>query len=235
MIECNDVIKIYTDPNTNTRVAALRGIDLRINKGEIISVIGPSGSGKSTLVNIIAGTEIISSGEVIVNNYEIANLTPNELLEYRLKTIGLVHQFPERTLFLSGTVMDNMIFASALFSNNKKENIKRSKEILDKLGILKLEQRRVSHLSGGEMIRCAIGCMLAKNAPVLICDEPTGQLDSENTEKVKSLLREISHEYDTTVIVVTHDLRFLKGVDRTCEIHSGRVSALFKSDEDIKF
>ncbi|MBN1329039.1 MAG: ATP-binding cassette domain-containing protein [Candidatus Heimdallarchaeota archaeon] len=235
MIECNDVIKIYTDQNTNTRVAALRGIDLHINKGEIVSIIGPSGSGKSTLVKILAGTENISSGVVKVNNYEVANLTQTELLDYRLKTIGLVHQFPERTLFLSGTVMDNMIFASALFSKDKKENIERSREILEKLDILKLAHRKVSFLSGGEMIRCAIGCMLAKNAPVLICDEPTGQLDSENTLKVKNLLKEISQEFKTTIIVVTHDLRFLKGVDRTCEIYSGRVSALFNSSEDIKF
>ncbi|HUT82832.1 MAG TPA: ATP-binding cassette domain-containing protein [Candidatus Bathyarchaeia archaeon] len=235
MIECNDVIKIYTDQNTNTRVAALRGIDLHINKGEIVSIIGPSGSGKSTLVKIIAGTETISSGELKVNNYEVANLNPTELLNYRLKTIGLVHQFPERTLFLSGTVMDNMIFASALYSKDKKENYRRSKDILEKLDILKVEHRKVSFLSGGEMIRCAIGCMLAKNAPILICDEPTGQLDSENTEKVKSLLKDISREFNTTVLVVTHDLRFLNGVDRTCEIHSGRVSALFNADEDIKF
>jgi len=235
MIECHDVIKIYADQETNTRVAALRGIDLKINKGEIVSIIGPSGSGKSTLIKIFAGMENISSGEAIVGNYNIAQLTPNQLLEYRLNTVGLVHQFPERTLFLSGTIMDNLIFASGLYSNDRKENIDRSRGIMDKLGILPLEDRKVSHLSGGEMIRTAIACMLAKNAPLLLCDEPTGQLDSENTERVKNLLRLISREYNTTVLVVTHDLRFLKGVDRTCEIHSGRVSALIHADEDMTF
>jgi ABC-type glutathione transport system ATPase component len=92
----------------------------------------------------------------------------------------------------------------------------------------------VKFLSGGEMIRTAIACMLAKRAPFLLCDEPTGQLDTENTLRVKELLRDIAHEFNTTVLVVTHDLRFLKGVDRTCEIHSGRVSSLFTVDEELR-
>ncbi|MHA1556027.1 MAG: ABC transporter ATP-binding protein [Candidatus Heimdallarchaeota archaeon] len=235
MIECNDVIKIYADPETNTRVAALRGIDLHIKKGELVSIIGPSGSGKSTLIKIFAGMEAISSGDVRIGEYQLGKMTLEELLAYRLNTVGLVHQFPERTLFLSGTVMDNLMFAAGLCSTNISENKRRNKEILEKLQMSKLANRRVSYLSGGEMIRTAIGCILAKNAPLLLCDEPTGQLDSVNTQIVKDILREISREYQTTVLVVTHDLRFLKGVDRTCEMHSGRVSSLFSADVDLKF
>ncbi len=235
MIECNDVIKIYADPETKTRVAALRGIDLRIKKGELVSIIGPSGSGKSTLIKIFAGMEAISSGEVRIGEYQLGKMTLDELLAYRLNTVGLVHQFPERTLFLSGTVMDNLMFAAGLCSKNISENKRRNKEILEKLQMSKLANRRVSFLSGGEMIRTAIGCILAKNAPLLLCDEPTGQLDSVNTQIVKDILREISREYQTTVLVVTHDLRFLKGVDKTCEMHSGRVSSLFSADGDFKF
>ncbi len=227
MIHCNDVIKIYTDEETKTRIAALRGIDLRVKKGEVISIIGPSGSGKSTLIKIFAGTEAISSGDVRVGSYDLGKLELDELLNYRLNMVGLVHQFPERTLFLSGSVMDNLNFASSLFSENHSENKKRNMEILETLGISHLASRRVSYLSGGEMIRTAIASALAKNAPLLLCDEPTGQLDTENTEIVKELLRQIAKDYGTTVLVVTHDLRFLKGVDRTCEIHSGRVSSLF--------
>lgn len=231
MIHCNDVIKIYADEETKTRVAALRGIDLRIKKGEVISIIGPSGSGKSTLVKIFAGMEAISSGEVRVGNYELGQLELDELLDYRLNMVGYVHQFPERTLFLTGSVIDNLKFASSLYSDNRKENHKRNMEILKTLGIDHLVNRRVSYLSGGEMIRTAIASALAKNAPLLLCDEPTGQLDSENTEIVKELLRQIARDYGTTVLVVTHDMRFLKGVDKTCEIHSGRVSSLFNVEE----
>ncbi len=231
MIHCNDVIKIYTDEETKTRIAALRGIDLRVKKGEVISIIGPSGSGKSTLIQIFAGMLTISSGEVRVGSYEIGKLELDELLEYRLNMVGLVHQFPERTLFLSGTVIDNLNFASSLYSDNRSENRRRNMEILETLGIAHLENRRVSYLSGGEMIRTAIASALAKNAPLLLCDEPTGQLDTENTEIVKKMLRQIAREYGTTVLVVTHDMRFLKGVDKTCEIHSGRVSSLFNVEE----
>jgi len=132
MIECNDVIKIYADPETNTRVAALRGIDLHIKKGELVSIIGPSGSGKSTLIKIFAGMEAISSGDVRIGEYQLGKMTLEELLAYRLNTVGLVHQFPERTLFLSGTVMDNLMFAAGLCSKNISENKRRNKEILEK-------------------------------------------------------------------------------------------------------
>ncbi|MHA1356098.1 MAG: ATP-binding cassette domain-containing protein [Candidatus Heimdallarchaeota archaeon] len=113
MIECNDVIKIYTDQETKSRIAALRGIDMSIGRGELVSIIGPSGSGKSTLIKILAGIEAISSGEVIVGGHLLANMTIKELLRYRLKNVGLVHQFPERTLFLGGTIADNLTFSSS--------------------------------------------------------------------------------------------------------------------------
>ena len=135
MIECKDVIKIYTDPNTNLRVAALRGIDLRIEQGELISIIGPSGSGKSTLVKVLAGIEVISSGEVIIGEYNLGKMAPEELLEFRYKNIGFVHQFPERTLFLSSTVIDNMNFAASLHSKNITDNRARNINILMKLGL----------------------------------------------------------------------------------------------------
>ncbi|MHA1126369.1 MAG: ABC transporter ATP-binding protein [Candidatus Heimdallarchaeota archaeon] len=235
MIKCLDVIKIYTDEDTNSRIAALRGVDLTINDGELISIIGPSGSGKSTLIKILAGIESLSSGEVNVNGHDLGSMSTKDLLEYRLRYIGLVHQFPERTLFLSGTVGDNLAFSAGLYSKDLENNKIRNKEIMETLGIDHLENRRVSFLSGGEMIRTAIACMLAKNAKLLLCDEPTGQLDTENTNKVKDLLRKISRDFGTTVLVVTHDLRFLTGVDKTCEIHSGRVSSLFSGIDSTRF
>ncbi len=231
MIDCKDVIKIYTDPNTKLRVAALRGIDLQIQQGEIVSIIGPSGSGKSTLVKVLAGIEAISSGEVCIGDYNLGKMTADELLEFRFSNIGFVHQFPERTLFLSSTVIDNLNYSASLSSKNHEENRARNLNILVKLGISHLENRQVRFLSGGEMIRTAIASALAKQVPILICDEPTGQLDSDNTEKVKELLLQVSREFGTTVIVVTHDKSFLTGVDKTCEIQSGRVSSFYSADE----
>ncbi|NHJ86869.1 MAG: ABC transporter ATP-binding protein, partial [Asgard group archaeon] len=230
MIECTDLIKIYSDEQTNTRVAALRGIDLNIKKGELVSIVGPSGSGKTTLIKIIAGIESISSGKIIVDGLELNKLTSNELLNYRLRTIGMVQQFPEKTLFLSGTVFDNLTFASSLHSKNYEKNKEQNQQLMETLGISHLAHRKVNTLSGGELIRTSIACALAKKTKVILCDEPTGQLDSANTEIVKNILRKITYDFKTTVLVVTHDLRFLKDVDRTCEIHSGRVSSLYSGD-----
>ncbi|HUU78003.1 MAG TPA: ATP-binding cassette domain-containing protein [candidate division Zixibacteria bacterium] len=228
MIECHDVIKIYNDPEEKIRVAALRGIDLRISKGEVISIVGPSGSGKSTLIKILAGMEAISSGICKVGSFELEKMNANELLAYQLNNVGLVHQFPERTLFLSGSVKDNLLFSSSLHSKNMHESKLKNKEILKELNIAHLENRLVANLSGGEMIRTAIAFMLAKDVPLLLCDEPTGQLDTANTENIKEILKQISRDFETTVLVVTHDKRFLTGVDRTCEIQNGRVSSLIQ-------
>ncbi len=233
MIECRDLIKIYLDETSNLKVPALRGIDLKVGKGEVISIVGPSGSGKTTLINILAGFETLSSGFLRVGEYNLEDLNLTELLYYRLKTIGIVDQFPERTLFLSGTVYDNMVFVYSLQPNDSTNMESNITKILDELGIAHLSNRKVRLLSGGEMIRTAIACALAKRVPLLLCDEPTGQLDSENTEKVKQTLRNIARSFGTTVLVVTHDERFLEGVDKTCEIRNGRVSILMGKEEQM--
>ncbi|NPE09785.1 MAG: ATP-binding cassette domain-containing protein, partial [Asgard group archaeon] len=239
MIECKDLIKIYHDEETNVRIPALRGCDIRVYSGEIITIVGPSGSGKTTLVNTLSGMESISSGSVRVGNYLLENMSESEFNEYRLKMIGIVDQFPERTLFLDGTVLDNLNFTSGLITKDRKQYLDNNKMILERLGILHLEDRQVRHLSGGEMIRTAIASALAKNCPLLLCDEPTGQLDSVNTERVKSLLKQITRDYNVTVVVVTHDPRFQEGVDKTCEILDGRVSTILaysgKTSFPLKF
>ncbi len=231
MIECNDLIKIYADEETNSRVPALRGCDLVVKQGEIMTIVGPSGSGKTTLVNILAGIETVSSGSARVGNYFLEKTPEAQLNRYRLEMIGIVDQFPERTLFLDATVIDNMKFTSSLITRNTRRYSEDFRDILKGLDILHLENRLVRHLSGGEMIRTAIASALAKNAPVILCDEPTGQLDSENTDNVKTLLRQITRDYGATVLVVTHDPRFQEGVDKTCEIKDGRVSTILNVDE----
>ncbi|MHA1364898.1 MAG: ATP-binding cassette domain-containing protein [Candidatus Heimdallarchaeota archaeon] len=150
---------------------------------------------------------------------------------FRLRNIGLVDQFPERTLFLDATVEENMAFSTSLVFGDSNEYLDRNYTIRKKLGIEPLANRRVRFLSGGEMIRTAIASALAKNVPILLCDEPTGQLDSMNTEKVKILLREVAHSFGTTILVVTHDQRFYDGVDKSCEIRDGRVTSMISTEE----
>ena len=231
LIEIKDLIKIFQEEETKANVPALRGCDLSIKEGEIFTIVGPSGSGKTTLINIIAGLESLTSGYVEVGGYNLDGLTQKELNTYRLKMIGIVDQFPERTLFLDGTIDDNMEFLSNVKGKATQEDYNRNDEILLKLGIAHLRTRLVRGLSGGEMIRTAIACALAKKAPVLLCDEPTGQLDSVNTDRVKDLLRQVSRDFGTAILVVTHDPRFQEGVDKTCEIRDGRVSSIINLNE----
>ncbi len=235
MIKCKDLIKIYYDEETSLRVPALRGCDLFVSEGEILSIVGPSGSGKTTVINILAGLDICSSGEVIVGDYHLAQMSLEELNTYRLEMVGIVDQFPERTLFLDGTLKDNLKFASNIRQISAGKSQRNHQNILDKLGITHLKNRLVRNFSGGELIRAAIACALAKEVPILLCDEPTGQLDSANTFKVKDLLKEIAVEFGTTILVVTHDPRFLDGVDKTCEIKNGRVSSVLDVAEQLVY
>jgi len=231
MISCRDLIKIYKDEEHGIRIPALRGCDLQIEKGEIVAIIGPSGSGKTTLINILAGLVEHSSGECDVAGQDLNYLNQNAMNRFRLRNIGLVDQFPERTLFLDATVEENMAFSTSLVFGDSDEYMDRNYTIRKKLGIEHLAKRRVRFLSGGEMIRTAIASALAKNVPILLCDEPTGQLDSMNTEKVKILLRDVAHSFGTTILVVTHDQRFYDGVDKSCEIRDGRVTSMISTEE----
>lgn len=234
MIICRDLIKIFEDEEEESnRIPALRGCDLDIKEGTIVSIVGPSGSGKTTLINVLAGLIRASSGECKVGNYDLELMNQKSLNKYRLKNVGIIDQFPERTLFLDATVEENMKFSVGLIYGNSTDYKTRNLEILEKLGIDHLKSRRVRFLSGGEMTRTAIACALAKNIPLLLCDEPTGQLDSNNTEKVKSLLRQVAHEFGTTILVVTHDYRFFDGVDKTCEIRDGRVTSMLSIEEQM--
>jgi len=235
VILCKDLIKIFTDEETQMRIPALRGCDLYVDKGEIITIVGPSGSGKTTLINILSGLETISSGSARVGSHNLEQLPESMLNKYRLQMIGIVDQFPERTLFLDATVMDNLNFTSSLITRDSKKYIDDKRTILKRLGIEHLEDRLVRYLSGGEMIRTAIASALAKNAPLILCDEPTGQLDSVNTERVKSLLKQVTRDFGATVVVVTHDPRFQEGVDKTCEIRDGRVSAVLGVEEQLAY
>ncbi len=235
MIECKDLIKIYYNEENKIRVPALRGCDLSVKTGEIFSIVGPSGSGKTTLINILAGLDNCSSGEVQVEDYQLSLMSSKELNSYRQKMIGLVDQFPERTLFLGATIKDNLKFVSSLNQNTRIDKQNRNQEILKKLGIGHLEHRVVRSLSGGEMVRTAIACALAKEAPLLLCDEPTGQLDNMNTLRVKNLLKQITINFETTILVVSHDPRFQEGVNKTCEIQNGRVSSIIDVNEKLTY
>jgi len=228
------LIKIYKNEEKKINISALRGCDLEVKKGELVSIIGPSGSGKTTLINILAGLDSPSSGLVEIVSQRIDQLNSNELNLYRKTKISLINQFAERTLLLNISVNDNLIFFNNILESKYKESQSLSNDvILEKLGIDSLKNRIVNTLSGGELTRVALACALAKNVPIILCDEPTGQLDTRNTEKVKELLREITLKFAKTIIVVTHDHRFIEGVDKTYEIQDGRLTSVLSLEERL--
>ncbi|MHA1185477.1 MAG: ATP-binding cassette domain-containing protein [Candidatus Heimdallarchaeota archaeon] len=142
MISCRDLIKIYKDEEHGIRISALRGCDLQIEKGEIVAIIGPSGSGKTTLINILAGLVEHSSGECDVAGQDLNYLNQNAMNRFRLRNIGLVDQFPERTLFLDATVEENMAFSTSLVFGDSNEYLDRNYTIRKKLGIEPLANRK---------------------------------------------------------------------------------------------
>ncbi|MEZ0322702.1 MAG: ABC transporter ATP-binding protein [Hydrogenothermaceae bacterium] len=194
----------YTDSNTST--VALRGIDLQINKGEMVAIMGPSGSGKSTLLHILGGIDIPTSGEVLIEETDIYKLPDKQLSKFRNENIGFVFQF--HYLLSEFTALDNV--ALPLQIKGDKEATQKAKDILEKVGLGDRLNHKPSMLSGGEQQRVAIARAVVNNPKILIADEPTGNLDSENAKNVINLIKDLSEKNLMTVIIATHDIEIAK-------------------------
>jgi len=217
LIELNNVSKWF---ETGTRkFNALKEINLTINKGEYIAVVGKSGSGKSTLLNMLTGIDHPSNGSVVINGTEINGLNETKLSQWRGKNIGIVFQFFQ--LIPTLTIQENLILAMDFVNViPKKERDERAKSLLKKMGISDQLKKLPSALSGGEQQRAAIARALVNNPPILVADEPTGNLDSKTTEIIDDLFSEFVKE-GKTVIVVTHEKELSLDYDRIIEIKDG--------------
>jgi ABC-type lipoprotein export system ATPase subunit len=223
LLECVDLIKIYPGPH-DLMFPALRGLNLSIKKGELISIIGPSGSGKTTLMRLISGFDKPSSGEIWFEEQLINKFTKTELLGHR-KKVGVIHQEPKDNLIWDLSVIDNVMLPMRYFNLNW--NIKqKGKEILLQLGLKGKEKRKPSQLSGGEQQRVAIAVALSTEPHLLLADEPTGELDSFTTFEIIEYFRRINEDLGITIIAVTHDKRFSKMSDITYKIQDGRLTTL---------
>ena len=230
-VELNDVIKLYETDILNTKIAALRGLELSINKGDFIAIIGPSGSGKSTLLKIIGGIELPSSGNVIVNNILVNALKKKELVNYRRYEVGFMWQFPEKNLLPGLNAIKNIVLPMQLAHiKTRQERIKRAKELLNAVGIRK---NRFNHfprqLSGGEAQRVALAVSLANNPKLVLADEPTGELDSVNAARIIEYIKDLNKDFGQTFIVVTHDQRFATMTDTAYKIKDGVIYGIHKS------
>lgn len=230
----NQVTKNYKDPASDVYFQALRGIDLRIKQGTISSIIGPSGAGKSTLLNILGGMTLPSTGTVVVDNLPLHSLDEAGLNYYRRKITGFLWQLPERNLLPHLSARDNIMYSMEVAGYPREKRRARVDELLNAVGLLNRSQHKLGQLSGGEAQRISLAVALANAPKLLLCDEPTGELDSETTMEIIDYLKEIN-EYDgITIVVVTHDNRFERMTKQSFNILDGTIAGLRRSvDKDV--
>ena len=215
-IEIRDAVKKYG--RGESEICALDHVNLRIEKGEVCVILGPSGSGKSTLLNMIGGLDRLDAGTVTVEGVELAKQNRKELTEYRRKNVGVV--FQSYNLIAELTVQENIRVVADIA-----EHPLALAELMEDLGLSRHAKHFPSELSGGQQQRCAIGRALIKNPTILLCDEPTGALDSASAREVLAILEQINRKYHTTVIIITHNEAVAGMADRVIRLHDGKVKS----------
>lgn len=207
------------------KVEALKSINLSINKGEFVAIVGPSGSGKSTLLHLIGGVDKPSEGKVYINGVDIYNLKEKELSIFRRRNVGLIYQFYNLIPVLS--VKENILLPAEL--DNRKIDKEYLDDLLNTLGLKERENHLPNELSGGQQQRTSIGRALVNRPAIVLADEPTGNLDSKNSKEVIELLKLSVKKYKQTLVMITHDPNIALQADRVITIEDGTI----KSDEVI--
>ena len=221
-IEVKDAVKKYG--TGESELYALNHVSLTLEKGEICVILGPSGSGKSTLLNMLGGMDHLDAGSITIDGQEITKLSRKALGEYRRKKIGVVfqsyNQIPELTVRENIRVVEDI-----------SQNPLSLSELLEKLGLTDHATHFPSELSGGQQQRCAIGRALIKNPVLLLCDEPTGALDSVSSREVLRMLAEVNEAYHTTIVMITHNEGIAQMADRVVRIHDGQIISNLKQQK----
>jgi len=219
IVELVNVHKVYRIGEHD--VHALRGINLRVEKGEFVAIMGPSGSGKSTLLYLIGCLDKPTSGAVIINGVETSKLSDKELTEIRRNTIGFI--FQHYYLIPTLTALENVELPMVFKGVPREERRKRALNLLEMVGLRGKENRKPNELSGGEQQRVAIARALANDPTILLCDEPTGNLDTKTGKQVMDIIKGQNVEREVTVILVTHDPSLSSYADRVIKIKDGRI------------
>jgi ABC-type lipoprotein export system ATPase subunit len=222
LISCHGLVKIYKV--ANLEVVALQGLDLTLEAGEFVAIVGASGSGKSTLMNILGGLDVPSAGRAVVDGHVLGEMGSRELTEYRRRVIGFVRQQTTRNLLPYLTARENVELPMVLDGVPGRERHERTMEMLRMIGLEDRADRRPHEMSGGEQQRVAIAVALSNQARVLLADEPTGELDTTTAHEVFNVLRRANEQLGVTIVVVTHDPLVNDQVQRTIAIRDGRTS-----------
>lgn len=220
ILELKNINKIYGE---KIKTQVLFDINLGFEESSFNSIIGASGSGKSTLMNIMGTLDKATNGEVIIDGKNISNMNKNQLASLRNETIGFIFQF--HYLLPEFTVLENILMPYKIKHNKvTKEALNRANDLIEIVGLGKVRNNKATDISGGQQQRAAIARSLINNPRIILGDEPTGNLDSETTETVYDLLKEINKEFKSTFIVITHDKRVAEKADRIIEIKDGKVN-----------
>jgi putative ABC transport system ATP-binding protein len=203
-------------------VPALQGVNLQVTKGEFIVIMGPSGSGKSTLLNMVGGLDTPTSGKVYVNGQDISKMSDGELTELRAQEIGFIFQFYNLVPVL--TALENVELPMMVNEISEKEGRRRAEELLEMVGLDKRMHHRPDELSGGQRQRVSIARALANNPPLVLADEPTGDVDTKTGEEILDLMHDLNKNIDVTFIVITHDPAIAEHCDRLIRLVDGQIA-----------
>ena len=217
MIQVEHLSKVYG--KGENEVVALNDVSFSVKKGEFVAIIGASGSGKSTLLHILGGIDRPTSGEVIVDGQSVYEQTEDQLAVFRRRQVGLIYQFYNLIPVLN--VEENITLPIRL--DGRKINKKRLAELLEVLGLTKRRKHLPSQLSGGQQQRVSIGRALINAPAILLADEPTGNLDTQNTQEIMQLLKASNKSYHQTIVLITHDREIALQADRILEIQDGQL------------
>ncbi|WP_274363370.1 ATP-binding cassette domain-containing protein [Paenibacillus thermotolerans] len=222
MIHCEGLVKIFkTD---DIEVVALQGLNLTVERGEMMAIIGNSGSGKSTFLNILGGLDRPSAGIVKVGDWDLLKITDEQLVEYKRKTVGFIWQNNARNLLPYLTALENVEMPMML---SGKLDRAYAKQLLEWVGLKERMNNKLQQLSGGEQQRVAIAISLANRPSLLLADEPTGSVDTATSDRIMNIFRTLNKELGVTIVIVTHDLSLAGKVDRVVAIRDGLTSTEF--------
>jgi len=228
LIVCENLVKIYSlhqEGGASVEVQALQGLDITVNDGEMLGVVGASGSGKSTLLNVLGGLDRPTGGRAFVGKHNLGTLSESALNAYRLNEVGFIWQHGTRNLIPYLTAVENVELPLTLSGKVGKQSRARAVELLELVGLSERMDHRLDELSGGEQQRIAISIALANNPSLLLADEPTGELDTSTAQTIYDLLRDLNKRLGLTMVIVSHDPGISQHVDKVVAVRDGKLAS----------